>query len=452
MNQKTLGTLIAVAVIATGAAWFAARSSDEVQLETKNGDYLFPGLLAKVNDVAKLEVTNKDGKFAIEKKGDIWGMADKGGYPSNPDKVKELVVTIAQAQIVEKKTAKPENYGALDVQDVTVKDSGASQVKLFDKDSKELAAVLIGKPHNTKGFGGEYAMYARKVGDPQAYEVTGRVFVDATATNWLDKQIVKLEKTRVRSVLTKHPDGTTLEIHKNVPEDQAFSVTDLPAGEELKWNGVADGIAAALEWLNFEDVAPAASVDLTGLTPTETTFTTWDGMVLTAKLYEKGADKDAKSYLVLNSTFDEAKRFKKPEVVGPPPADAAKDPTKDEKKDATTPPEKKDEFVGKSPEDVKKEVDELNTRSTQWTYSIPGYSASNFKKTMKDLLKDKTPPPTAAPTDDPGALTSPLATPPTEVKKPDAAQTPPTGGDAKTPDKKDGGGAPAPEKKDGGGR
>jgi hypothetical protein len=354
---------------------------------------------------------------------------------------------------------------------------------LSDKDGKELAAVLLGKPRNTKNVGGAYAMYARKVGDPQAYEVTGRVYVDGTATNWLDKQVAKLEKSRVRTVLTKHTDGTTLEIHKNVPEDQMFSVTDLPQGEELKWNGVADAVAAALEWLNFEDVAPAGTVDLAGIAPTETIFTTWDGMIVDAKLYEKGADKDAKSYLVLSASFDESQRFKKPAQVGPPTpekaaadaADAAKSaeqttdaaksaeqtadaakPSTDATKaaaDAAKPEEKKDEFVGKSPDEVKKEVDELNARASPWIYVIPAYSASNFKKTMKDLLKDKSaPPPAAAPADDASALTSPLETnsPAKDAGPPSSDQTAEKKSDEAKPPAQDKPAPPAeePPKKD----
>lgn len=382
MNTKTLTTLIVIAAVCAGGAWFASRSSDAARSDTRStGPKLFPELEKRVNDVAKVEITNKDGKFALERKGDQWGMTDKGGYPINFDKVKELVVGVSNMEIVEKKTAKPELHSSLDVQDVTVKDSPAVEARFFDAGGQELAAVVLGKARTTKSFGGQYAMFVRKVGDPQAYEVTGRLYVDGTSTNWLDKQIVKLEKTRVRQVETKHADGTVFEIKKNVPEDQAFAVTALPEGAELKWNGVADGVAAALEWLNFEDVAPAGSVDLAGVTPTETTFTTWDGMRVVAKLYEK----DDKAYLVMHSSFDEAARYQPEPEVGPQAPPESSDPS-------ATPEPAKSDSVGKAPEDVRKDVEELNAKFQQWTYVIPGWNAANFKKTVKDMVKEPTPP------------------------------------------------------------
>lgn len=385
MKQKTLLILIVTAVAASAAAYLATRAEPTASAEAKTGEMLFPGLVERVNEVAKVEIKNKDGGFAVVKDGDTWGMADKGSYPVNFDKVKELVVTIARMSIVEKKSAKPENHAAMDLNDVDAKESAATQVKLFDQSGAELAAVLIGKARTTKGFGGQHAMYARKVGDPQAWEVTGRVWIDGTSTNWLadNRQIAKLEKSRVRSVETRHADGARLSVFKNVPEDQAFAVGDLPEGAELKWNGVADATAAALEYLTFEDVAPAGSVDLAGLTPTETTFTTWDGLVLTARLFEKGEGEASKSYLTLAASFDESKRFKKEAPVGPPPPE----PT-DPAAPATETPAPAEEFVGKAPEEVRKEADELNAKLSKWTYTLPGYSAANFKKTVKDMLKE----------------------------------------------------------------
>lgn len=422
MKQQTLGILVAVAVAASTAAFFAARSEPIATAEVKNGDKLFPGLVDRVNDVAKVEIKNKDGGFVVVKEGDAWGLVDKGGYPVNFDKVKELVVTIAQMAIVERKSAKPENHAALDLTDVDAKDSAATQVKLFDQAGSELAAILIGKARVTKGFGGQYAMYARKAGDPQAWEVTGRIWIDGTATNWLaeNRQIAKLEKSRVHTVETRHADGTALSVFKSVPEDQAFAVKDLPADAELKWTGVADATAAALEFLSFEDVAPRASVDLAGLTPTQTTFTTWDGLVLDVKVFDQGTGDDAKSYMTVEASFDESKRFKKPAAVGPPPpgeapteppADPPTDPSADPAAAPTTTPPA-DEFVGQAPEDVKKEIDALNAKLSKWTYTVPGYTAANFKKTVKDMLKEPTPPEGTPPSD--GELPFEFGTPPTE--------------------------------------
>lgn len=387
MNKKTLSILVVIAVLTAGAAYWARSSRSAPEVKELSGAKLFPGLIDKVNDVAKLEIQNKDGKFGLAKNGEAWGMADKGGYPVNLDKVKEIIVAVANMAIVEKKTAKPEYYSSLDVQDVGTPDAASTQVVLFDKDGQQLAAVLLGKPRITKAFGGQPALFVRKVGDPQAYEVTGRVWVDGNATNWLDKQAAKLEKSRVRKVETKHADASTFEIHKNVPEDQVFTITGLPEGAELKWNGVADPVAAALENWNFEDVQLSSGVDLSGATTVETTYTTWDGLVVTAKLYEK----EEKAWLAVSAAFDPAARYVPAEKVGP-----------EVPEDGAVPAPKAPDVLAKSPEDVQKEAAELNARVGQWLFAIPGYAATNFKKTVKDMVKEAAPPadPGAQPVDD----------------------------------------------------
>src|SRR5262249_3441196 len=55
------------------------------------------------------------------------------------------------------------------------------------------------------------------------------------------------------------------------------------------------------------------------------------------------------------------------------------------KADDKKPDEKK---PGKSPEEVKKEVDDLNAKVGKWAYALPAYKATSLASKMSDMLKD----------------------------------------------------------------
>lgn len=416
MNSRTLKIMAVVALVVAGAAWFKSRPSDAPSAkETQVGVDLFPQLAKKTGDVHTIKVQTKGQSFTLEKQGDAWGMTDKGGYAVNFDKVKDLVAKLAYFKIVEKKTDSPELFAKLELEDADKTDSKSTRVTLSDTAGVALADILIGKSA-TGGGPTISTMYVRRPGENQTFEVSGTVYIDGAANNWLDKQVVKLERARVHKVETTQADGTKLVLSKTSPDDKNFSVHDLPAGAELKWPGVADGVAGALEYLNFDDVQPAGKVDFADPATTSTTMQTFDGMLVTVKVLEK----EGKFYGQFSARADASARVEVSKFEPPPPpsADAPK-PTPDPA--ATTPPDpnappppapqpiETKSVPGKSAEDVAKEATELDARLSKWTYVLPGYAASNFSKKMSDMLKEVTPPAVPAPaTTDPNAPPFPI--------------------------------------------
>ena len=424
MNSRTLQVMSVVALAVAGAAWFATRKTDAGSTAAKDaqsGAPLFPELAQKTEDVKTIKVQAKGQAFTVEKQGDGWGMSEKGGYTVNFDKVKDLVSKLAYFKILEKKTKDPALYGKLELEDADKPDAKSTRVTLSDGGGGVLADVLIGK---TAAGGGPSisSMYVRRPGEEQTYEVSGTVYIDGAANNWLDKQVVKLERSRVHKVEIVHADGTKLVIAKAAPDDKNFVVQDLPAGAELKWPGVADGIAGALEYLNFDDVEASGKRDFADPTATTATLQTFDGLIVTIKLLEK----EGKFYGQFSAHADPAARVEvtKFEPPPPPPADAKQDPAVTDPAapppapPAPAAPVETKSVPGKSAEDVAKEATELEARLSKWTYVLPGYAASNFTKQLSDMLKEETPAPP------PDATTPPPPTngdgaPAQEPKKPD---------------------------------
>src|SRR5262245_64153988 len=154
MQQKNVLILGTVTVVALGVAALALRNPDAAASKSESAR-LFPDLSEHINDVTEVHI-EKDGKSAtLKREGGKWKLADRGGYPAQFEKVKELAVRIADLDIEETKTAKKTNHAQLGVEwpvpkkeategeEDAVSESGL--VTLRDSAGKELASLVVGK-------------------------------------------------------------------------------------------------------------------------------------------------------------------------------------------------------------------------------------------------------------------------------------------------------------------
>jgi hypothetical protein len=370
LKQNTLVALGGLTLLVAGAAaWVATRSPASTKAAAQASGPLFASLRERVNDVAQVQITTATESFTLARKEGGWGLADKGGYPVDVSRVKALVVGLAELTLVEEKTANPQLWPKLELQDPTsAADAPSKRVRLSDGSGAVLADVIVGR--SEFGGGNQSTIFVRKADGGPALEALGKLTVEGRAANWLDKQVAKLERARVRDVTISHPDGSVLKVFRAAPELQDFSVADLPEGAELSWPGIAGGVAGALEYLSLEDVQPAAEATFDESQAVTARFTTFDGLTVTARTVEQ----DDKVLLKVQSAYDETLRA--PEPVGPeatPETEGA---------DAPPPAPKL-----KAAEEVAKEAESLQTRVVEWVYVLPGYSASNLRKRLEDLLK-----------------------------------------------------------------
>jgi hypothetical protein len=390
MNARTLQVMSVVALAIAGAAWFSTRSAEPSAAEqSQSGAALFPELANKTAQVQSAKIQTKGKTFTLAKNGAVWGVADKGGYPVNFDKVKDLVAKLAYFKIIEKKTDQAKNHAKLELEDPDLPDAKSTRVTLMDAGGATLADIVIGMAASGAGPATS-SMYVRRPGENQTYEVSGILSIDGTPTNWLDKQVAKLEAARVHKVKTVHGDDSQLTISKAAPDQKDFVIEGLEPGQEPKWTGVANSIAGALEYLNFDDVEPAGRINFDDPNTTTTTLQTFDGLLVTVKLLEQ----EEKFYAQLSAVADPAARVEVSKFEAPPPIG----PTNAEADPNAPPPEpvapvETKSVPGKSAEEVATEAAALEERLSKWTFVVPGYAATNFSKKLTDMLKEPEPPP-----------------------------------------------------------
>lgn len=356
-----LGICTVLAVIAAGWSVYWRATSHALPPAPAS---LFPGLLDKVNDVAKIQVATANGSFTVVKgSGDAWSMVEKGGYPVTYETVKQVVVGLANLRPLEAKTARPERFGKIKLVDPGKQgpaDDKGVLVRLVDQSDKELAALIVGKTRSiqTKDRDGWY--YVRKPAEAQTWLASARLEVWEKPTSWLDSETVRIERKRIRAAANQRPNGDTVEISRPNPEKTDFTVDNLPEGEKMIHDTVANGFASALGYLSFEDVARADTIDFSD--SIDATYRTFDGLVVTVQVAEVGD----KHWAHFAAAFDPAEVHL----------------------DALSETDKK---KMKSEQEVRAEAERINQRFGAWAYDVPQYKATDLTVPMSRLAAPEKP-------------------------------------------------------------
>ena len=285
--------LVAVTVaVLVLAAWTVVERERENVAEDRP-ELLFPDLRPRVNDVVAVEVRGPGGAFTIARGEDgAWTIPEKHGYPVRFATVRKAVVGVAGLVPLEAQTEKPGLHGKLGLARPGEEGEGVV-VALRDAEGRRLAAVVAGRERfsGTETRPGRY--FVRREGENRAWLVEGRLQASGRAARWLDPALPRLDRREVRAIRTEKADGEVIELARDAPErldfrmegavtvsgpDLARGALSLPPGTRILRETAVSELVSALEYLTFEDVAPASDVDLAGGTLAE--YTTFDGLVV----------------------------------------------------------------------------------------------------------------------------------------------------------------------------
>jgi hypothetical protein len=346
MQAKGLIALLAATIIVVAAAVILSIGGGRISSEARSGEPVLADVAGHLADVAALKITGVAGNVTVQRRaaGDKqeWTIAEKGGYPADPGKVRQILLGFAELKLVEPKTHEAKFYTRLDVEDPGTdrgKESNHSRlVELDDGAGKKLGELIVGKRRPDSLGTGADGLYIRRPGDPQAWLAQGSVGLPAETKDWLDKKILALPASRIRTVTLTHADGTTLVLRRDKEEDK-FTVADAPADSKLKSDSVVAEPAGVLESLELADVRPAAEITFPAEGVSRTEWQTFDGLTVTGETFEK----DGANWL----------RFK----------------------------------ASGSEEKAKAEADELNAKLSPWAYSVYQYKTNAMKTKLADLLE-----------------------------------------------------------------
>jgi hypothetical protein len=288
-RRRALAILAGVTAAAVAAA-AAARWSDQASTARAFAPApMFPGLADKLADVAGLTVESKGKMFSVSRTADgRWVLPGKFNFPADRALVQSTLIALGETELVAERTARKEWHARLDLG--APKDGGAgSIVTITDAKGAKLGEIVVGKGAEGMSQGGKTAAYVRRAGEDQTYVALGRLQVKATETEWLDKRFLDYDRSRVQSAAISPPKGPRYSVSRAKATDENFILdTPLPRGRTLRTEREPNGVGQALFNLQFDDVAPATSIDFSGAS--FAAFRTFNGVSLSFAVARKGED------------------------------------------------------------------------------------------------------------------------------------------------------------------
>ncbi len=293
-----------------------------------------PGLAQKLGDVASVEVQRAGLDLTFMRAGDGWGVTQKANYPADAARLRRVVLALSDMTLVEPKTRKPELYPRLQVEDPGKGKSTLVTIK--DKSGADLARLIIGKHSYDRLGEGNDGVYVRKPDDAQSWLARGSLDFSDDMPSWLARRIIDIPDSRIAKVVLTQPDGAVLTLSRAKP-DAKFALENPPKDAKYKSDTALGEPAMALEALDLEDVAPAAKLPLPDKGVTTASYTTFDGLTVSVKLFQH----DNKSWIAVDAAG-----------------------------------------AGKADEQAKK----LDAQLSRWVYAIPTYKARMMETKLGDLL------------------------------------------------------------------
>jgi hypothetical protein len=393
--------LAVVAVIALGLAVWAGRSR-QPQEALPLAQLAVAGLAEGVNQVDRIALVGADAKpiATLERKESGWTVLERNGYAADVAKVREFLLKLADATLLEAKTALPESYAKLGVQDVAAKDAPGVEVSIGGL--AQPVKLIIG---NFNGRGGE-GTFVRRAGEAESWLAKGNLTVDKLTANWLRRDLLDIASNRIAAVEIT-TDGKTLRAFRDDPAQADFEVANLPKGRELGSPAAANGLASVLSGLRFDDVLPAAAIEPGSAKLHSIRYLGFDGLVLTAQAWES----EGKDYARLGASLDEAaaiaaiereqaaarSAFEAQKAAAEAQATAQADAAAKDPAAAAVPPAAMPEpplAVSDPAKDreqrlavLRKEIADLAARFEGWVFVLPNYKFANMNKTLDELLK-----------------------------------------------------------------
>ena len=258
MNRRTLLLLSGTAVVAVGGAMLLT-PANQPPPSPAGAALAFPGLAQRLQAAAKIEATRHDGTLEISRRGEMWVLPAKGGYPVRQEKVRELLTGLTELRLTEQRTSNPEMLDRLGLEDPTRAGATSTLLRVLDAQGGVIAELVIGRRRvRTQGNVPESA-YVRRPNESQAWLAEGRIPVDGDAQLWLDRDIANLPRERVRRVAVARSGQPPLVLTRAGDADaklQLAEPADAPPTEET----ALDEIGRAFEFLTFLDVKPEAEI------------------------------------------------------------------------------------------------------------------------------------------------------------------------------------------------
>jgi len=359
MRPRTLILLIAVAAVAVLATVFLERGPAPAT-DSPAAGLLYPALREQLNDIERIQLASGEVSVSLEKAEAGWIVPQKGGYAADAGKIRQLLLRLAEAEILETKTSNPDLYPRLGVADQDAADGVGTLLSLGPPADVRL---VVGNRDDRAG-----GTYVRPSGESASYLLDAEIPADVNPLDWVDREVLDIDSASVRKMTIRHADGEVLELLRVGDQLVAAGV---PEGRELSGPGATQPLARLLSPLRLDDVKPVAEF---GPADPQATIDVHldDGRIITARAWQK----DEERWMAFDVTMDAAEPTEAALAEAPTGTDGDSSPP-DAANDEPLTPNRAD------PESVARQDAAL----AGWVYRVPVYKYDQAVRRIEDLLK-----------------------------------------------------------------
>jgi hypothetical protein len=378
--------ILALIALAAGAAsYFAVRQRSGGATTSARGEALFAGLGEQLGDVTRVELSRGAQRVEIGRADGAsgWIVASRDGYPALEEPVRTLVRALADAEIIEKKTASPDLYAKIGVDDPSVEGAKSFLVVLKGRDGATIAGAVIGNKLETANWDfSKTGTFVRRADESQSYLVRATFNPQLEAKDWLDKSLVEMDQGSLRRVVLQHPpasgtgEGTSVTIERPSRSVQEPTLVQMPAGRELADPTAHQRVLHAPATLTLDDVKKSEGFDMSGAVLA--TWTTFDGLVLTSACVQR----DGGYWAMLDAAYQPENALAREENDPKAPENEA--------------------------EQLRLRADQLSAKFKGWVFRLPEFTGKSMTTTLESLLKPLVP---VSPSPQPAPMESPSGVP-----------------------------------------
>lgn len=264
--------LLGLLIVAGGLAYYVSQSDSNKAIKTQHLMPAWQNNNAAVEAVTEVKIKQGEETIEIKKVGNNWLL--NNGFYVNLTPLSELLQSLQSAEIIEAKTANPENFKQLSLADDDL------NVAVYQGENL-ISHFHLGKSSNSG------MTFVRKAGEKQSYLVKNLKPVVFNVSNWQLKTLLDIPANEVIGIEFLPSEGESFKVQRNV-DDMSLVVVDMPADYQLIDVAQLSSLAAGLSRLMIDDALP---VNLTEKTLKQTNhYELMDNSKVTINLYQQEED------------------------------------------------------------------------------------------------------------------------------------------------------------------
>ncbi len=256
MSRNISLLLLLLAIIISAFVVLTGVNNSNWNDKSSYGQYYFPGLNQKINDVNKIKLSQSDNVFEIVRQNDIWLLKNKDDYPADNNKVKTNLLALSNAIKIEPKTKKESLLKKLHLEDPFVLGSKSFLMELYNDDTI-IASAVIGKRKPNLLKRGEFGVYLRETDGYESWLVSGNLNASDGIKNWISTRLLEFIPDDISFMTVTRGNRTVLKFGRDPLDNNKFMMIDFLEGVETRTSIGLRSVMRRFFKVDFRDMREA---------------------------------------------------------------------------------------------------------------------------------------------------------------------------------------------------